>query len=195
MAIESIAKLQTDRDLMAKYSGKMGYSLALKYDDSLAGLMDNFSQTVGTLATALTYANVTRGIQYLDDANAPGSDRCMVVSPAQAIAFMALDEFVNNDYSKLSNSGPWKNNPGMEMAYQVSWWGYPIYRSTNVEGDNTNGHDNAMFHKDSITSVMQMHPKPHHHFDIDYIADKVVIEQVHGSIEQRDDHGIWLKGS
>lgn len=195
IAIESIAKLQTNRDLMGKYAGKMGYSLALAYDNSLAGLIDNFSQAVGTLGTALTYATITRGIQYLDDANAPGSDRVIVLSPAEAISVMSLKEFVNSDYAKLTNSGTFKTHPGLEMAYQTSWWGYPIYRSTNVEGTNAGGHDNGMFHRESIVSVMQMSPKPHHHFDIDYIADKVVIEQVHGSIEQRDDHGVFLRGS
>ena len=42
---------------------------------------------------------------------------------------------------------------------------------------------------------MQMTPTAHSQFDIDYLADKVVIEQVHGSSEQRDDHGVFMKGS
>ena len=193
IAIESIAKLQTDRDLMAKYAGKMGYSLGLAYDDTLAARMDNFTHAPGTLATALTYGVVTRGIQYLDDEDVPEMDRCMVVSPAEAISLMSLKEFVNNDYSKLQDT--FKAHPGLDRAYQTSWWGYPIYKSTNVEGTNTAGHDNGMFHREAIASVMQMNPTPHHHFDIDYIADKVVIEQVHGSAEQRDDHGVWLKGA
>ena len=31
--------------------------------------------------------------------------------------------------------------------------------------------------------------------DIDYLCDKVAIQQLHGSREMRDDHGVWLKGA
>ena len=94
IAIESIAKLQTDRDLMAAYAGKMGYSLALAFDDVLAGYPDNFSNAVGTLAVELTSDEILRAIQYLDDADAPQNERYMVVSPAQAIGFLKYETFV-----------------------------------------------------------------------------------------------------
>ena len=194
IAIESIAKLQTDRDLMSKYSGKMGYSLAVAFDNALSALMDNFSQspTAAALLTALTYSSLTRAIQYLDDADAPGMDRAMVVSPAESIALMSHKEFVNNDYSKLQDK--FSAHPGMEKAYQMSWWGIPFYRSTNVEGTNAAGHDNGMFHRDALVAIMQMSPTPRHHYDIDFFADKVALEQVYGVTEQWDNHGVYLPG-
>ena len=193
IAIESIAKLQTDRDLMAAYAGKMGYSLALAFDDVLAGYPDNFSNNVGTLAVELTSDEILRAIQYLDDADAPQNERYMVVSPAQAIGFLKYDTFVHNDYSSLH--GNVDTASGLENAYTRSFLGIPIYKSVNVEGSNAAGHDNALFHRESITAIMQMTPTAHSQFDIDYLADKVVIEQVHGSSEQRDDHGVFMKGS
>ena len=192
IAIESIAKLQTDRDLMSKYSGKMGYSLGVAFDNALSALVDDLTQEQGTLATALTYANLTRAIQYLDDADAPGSDRHFVLSPAEAIALMSHKEFVNNDYSKLQDK--FSAHPGMERAYQSSWWGLPFYRSTNIEGSNSAGHDNAFFHRETFVAIMQMKPTTRHHYDIDYFADKVAVEQVYGVKAQRTDHGVWMKG-
>ena len=192
IAIESIAKVQTDRDLMSKYAGKMGYTLAVDFDNALSTLVDDFSQEVGTLASNLTYSNVTRAIQYLDDVDAPAEDRCFVFSPAQAINIMSHDEFVNNDYSKLQ--GSWSDHPGMGRAYQTSWWGTPIYRSTNVEGTNAAGHDNVYFHKMALTAIMQLSPKTTHDYDIDYLVDKVAMEQIYGVLEQWDDHGVWCKG-
>ena len=192
MAIESIAKLQTDRDLMAAYAGKMGFSLGLSIDDVLAGYPDNFSNSVGTQLVDLTDDDILRAIQYLDDANAPQEDRNMVVSPAQALAFLKLDRFVHNDYSRLQ--GQLSGKPGVDKAYVTSFLDIPIFKSTNVEGSNTVGHDNAFFHREAVALIVQQMPKAYSDFDIDYIADKVVIEQVHGSSEVRDDHGVFMKG-
>tara|TARA_Y100000310_G_C20689057_1_gene820998 strand:- start:1272 stop:2183 length:912 start_codon:yes stop_codon:yes gene_type:complete len=193
IAIESIAKLQTDRDLMSAYAGKMGYSLGLAIDDVLAGYPDNFSNIVGTLAIALEDDDILRAIQYLDDADCPQTERNMVVSPAQALEFMKLDRFVHNDYSRLQ--GELSGTPGLDRAYVTSFLGIPIYKSVNVEGTNAAGHDNTLMHKESVALIVQQMPKAYSDFDIDYIADKVAIEQVHGSSEVRDDHGVFMRGS
>ena len=193
IAVESIAKLQTDRDLMSAYAGKMGYSLGLALDDVLAGYPDNYSNAVGTLAVALGGDDVLRAIQYLDDADAPQTDRAMVVSPAQAIEFLKLDRFVHNDYSRLQ--GSLSGTPGLDRAYVTSFLGIPIYKSVNVEGSNAAGHDNALFHREATALIVQQMPKAYGQFDIDYLADKVAIEQVHGSSEVRDDHGVFMRGS
>lgn len=192
IAIESIAKLQTDRDLMSAYAGKLGFSLGLALDDVLAGYPDNFSNVVGTLAVALTDDDLLDAIQFLDDANCPQEDRNIVVSPAQAIEFLKLDRHVHNDYSALH--GTVEGKSGVERAYVTSYMTIPIYKSTNVEGTNAAGHDNTLLHRQSVALIVQMMPRSHAAFDIDFIADKVVIEQVHGSSEVRDDHGVFMRG-
>ena len=193
IAIESIAKLQTDRDLMKAYAGKMGFSLALAFDDVLAGYPDNFANTVGTLAVPLSDDDWLRAIQYLDDVDVPQSDRYAVVSPAEAINMLKFDRFIHNDYERLQ--GAISGKPGLDKGYVTSFLSIPFYKSTNVEGTNAAGHDNALFHKESVVAIMQMTPSSHSMFDIDYLADKVVIEQVHGSSEARDDHGVFCRGS
>jgi hypothetical protein len=192
IAIESIAKLQTDRDLMTAYAGKMGYSLGLAFDDVIAGYPDNFSNAVGVLAVALTDDEILDAIQNLDDADVPQEDRNMVVSSAQAIEFLKLDRFVHNDYSQLHENVRPKS--GMERAYTTSYLGIPIYKSNNVEGTNSAGHDNTLMHREAIVAIMQMTPAAHHMYDIDYFADKIALEQVHGSSEARDDHGVFMRG-
>jgi hypothetical protein len=42
---------------------------------------------------------------------------------------------------------------------------------------------------------MQIAPKTYRQFDIDYIVDKVVVEQLYGTSEMRDDHGVFMKGA
>ena len=190
IAVESIAELQTNRAQLELYAGKMGYALALSFDDVLAGLVDNFTQVVGTLAVELTLEDILRAIQYLDDADVPSEERVFVMSPAQSIAMLKYDSFIHKDYESMH--GP--VGGAMEAGYVTSFLGIPILKSVNVEGTNSAGHDNGLFHKSALAAIMQMTPSAHSMYDIDYLADKVAIEHVHGSAEMRDDHGVWMKG-
>ena len=192
IAVESITKVQNNRDQLQLYAGKLGYALGLDVDDTLAGLPDNFSQTVGTLAAENTYHDYLRAIQYLDDANAPAESRYFVISPAAEVGLMKQDIYTNNDYTMLHGEG---RNTALEFAYVSSFLNIPVYKTTNVEGSNSAGHDNTLFQKESLALVMQMAPQMHSMFDIDYFADKVAIEQLYGTQEMRDDHGVWIKGA
>ena len=192
IAVESIVKVQNNRDQLQLYAGKLGYALGLDVDDTLAGLPDNFSQTVGTLAAENTYHDYLRAIQYLDDANAPAESRYFVISPAAEVGLMKADIYTNNVYSMLHGEG---RNTALEFAYVSSFLNIPVYKSTNVEGSNSAGHDNTLFQKEAIALVMQMNPTMHSMFDIDYFADKVAIEQLYGTQEMRDDHGVFIKGA
>jgi len=192
IAIEDITKIQANRDQMQLYAGKLGYALALAVDDVLAGLMDNFSQIVGSLGVNLVDDDLLRAQQYLDDADAPMDSRYMVVSPAEASGMLKLDRFVHNDYQVLHGD---LQTTDAARAYITSFLGMAIYKSVNVEGTNAAGHDNAMFHKNAIALVMQQSVKAYHHFDIDFIVDKVAMTQLYGTQEMRDDHGVFMRGA
>ena len=185
-AIEDIIKVQSAQDLRMRYTPQLGYALAVQEDDTLAGLVDNFSQTVGTLAVPLTDDNLLRADQYLNDANAPVEGRVIVISPAQKAEFMKLDKFIHADYS---------NSDVVKSGRLGSIYGYEIYVTTNVEGDNSAGHDNGMFQKDALAMVAQRTPGMESQRDIDYLCDKVVASDLFGTVEVRDDHGVWMKGS
>ena len=189
IAVESITKVQNNRDQLQLYAGKLGYALGLDVDDTLAGLPDNFSQTVGTLAAENTFHDYLRAIQYLDDANAPAESRYFVISPAAEVGLMKQDIYTNNDYTMLHGEG---RNTALEFAYVSSSLNIPVYKTTNVEGSNSAGHDNTLFQKETIALVMQMAPQMHSMFDIDYFADKVAIEQLYGTQDMRHDHGVWI---
>lgn len=193
IACESIVRVQANRDLLKEYAGKMGYALALSIDDTLAGLPDNFSQTVGTLAVENTDDELLRARQYLNDANASFGERAVVISPAAETGFLKLDKYTRDDYSAIHGVGA--RETGLQQAYVTSFYRMPVYVSTNVEGSNAAGHDNTMFQKEALALVVQMKPTAHHMYDIDYFVDKVAIEQLSGTREMRDDHGVWIKGA
>jgi len=191
VAIETVEKKQSHLDLMGIYGPRMGVALAMAVDDVLAGLVDDFSNTLGVLGTETSYDDYIRGDQYLNDANAPQDGRAIVVSPAGKTGLMKLDQFINADYSKL-NAGA---SPNLKSKNLGTWLGYPVYLSSNVEGTNAAGHDNAMFHKSAVALVIQINPTNHSQFDINFLAFKSVTEQLSGSKEMRDDHGVFLAGA
>lgn len=192
IALETYTRKQSNRDLLAFYAPEQGYALGLSLDDNLAGLVDDFTQTVGTLAQGMTYAQeILRARQYLDDANAPGEDRCWIISPAEEANWMNMDQLINRDYSQLHGA---VGKKALNMAYIGNVLGDPVYKSTNVEGSNAAGHDNGYFQKEAIACVVQLKATTHMQFDINYLANKVVVEHIYGSKEMRDDHGVWAKG-
>ena len=193
IAVESIVKVQGNRDQLKLYASKMGYALGLAVDDVLAGLVDDFSNAVGVLTADLTDDDILRARQYLNDADAPLEGRVIVVSPAQESGLLKLDRFVKNDYTMLH--GAEAPSTGLERAYVSSFYRTPIYMSVNVEGTNAVGHDNGMFQREAVVLVMQMRPTAHSMYDIDYLVDKVVVEQLYGSREMRDDHGVFMRGA
>ena len=193
IAVESIVNVQANRDLLEFYAGKLGYALGLAYDDALAALPDDFTQTVGVLAVENSDNELIRSRQYLDDADAPRTERYFVFSPAAEGGLLKLQRFVSNDYTALHGSGA----PAtlLESAYMTTFYRIPIYVSVNVEGTNAAGHDNTLFHREAIAGAMQMSPTARHMYDIDYLVDKVAVEQISGVREMRDSHGVWIQGA
>jgi hypothetical protein len=194
IAVESIVKVQANRDMLKLYAGKQGYALALAVDDVGAGLVDDFSQYVGSLTVENTDDEFIRARQYLADANALQEGDCYIaVSPAGEGGMLKMDKYIHNDYSSIHGEGT--RDTAFKQAYSTSFYRMPVYVSTNVEGTNAAGHDNAMFQKQALALVMQMKPTAHSAYDINYLTDKVVIEQLYGWKEMRDDHGVWIKGA
>lgn len=192
MAVETATAKQSYKDLIELYGPEMGYALALAVDDDLAGLVDDFATNiVGSLGALPSYEDFLKSRRLLNDANVSRKGRVGVFSPAAEEGFLQLDQFIRTDYSKIQGA----KDDDDDMGYVGSWFGIPIYVSTNVEGDNTAGHDNAMFHSEAIACVMQMTPTTHRWLDINYLANKVVTEQLYGVKEMRDDHGVWFRAA
>ena len=192
IAVETKTKKQSNRDLMDFYAPEQGYTLALSIDTSLGNYIDGVTNSVGTLAINLSHSDLRRARQYLDDAEVPQEGRVMIVSPAEESGFLDMPQMIHEDYRRLQSGGEMS---AKDRAYVKTWLDIPIYKTTNVEGSNAAGHDNVMMHKEGIALVVQMEATSHVFFDIDYLANKAVVEQLYGSAKMRDDHIVWLKGA
>lgn len=186
-AIEDVVRPMIKQDLVSRYMPKIGYALAKEIDTAIAALIDDgtISQTVGTLATGLSYDNIVRSDQYLNDADAPDEDRVIIISNAEKANWLKMDQFINRDYQEI------------RQGLLGSVLSYPILISNNTNGDNTNGHDNVMLHKSSIMLAQQIKPNIRTAYDIDYLCAKVVGLESYG-IDYNEaytaTHSVWMKG-
>lgn len=104
-AVENITDVQSQTDLMNKYSSKAGYALAAAADTNLHTLPQSFSQIVGALGVEPTEDNWLRASQYLDDALAPNDgERFIIVRPATFYAMQKTQRFTNADYAGTANA-------------------------------------------------------------------------------------------
>ena len=190
-AVEDVIKPMVKVEQIAAYMPEIGYALAKQEDDDLAALIDDgtITNTVGTLATGLTYDNYVRADQYLQDAEAPEDDRVIIISHAEKANALKQDQFVNSQYVKLQEG---RSNTGLLGGIL----GYPVFVTGNTNGSNAAGHDNVMMHKSAIFMAQQIAPNVATSWDQDYYAAKVSALETYGMaiVQAYTDHAVWLKG-
>jgi hypothetical protein len=188
LGIEDIVKVQSNVDLQNEYQRKLGYALARDIDSKLAADFAGFSQTVGTLGTAASDANVLGAVKLLDDADVPQDDRFFIMTPAEKVAKLALDRWSNALYIGTGNM-PVKNGVLGEM------YGLTLKVTTNLVKPAAGQANNAIFHRDALALVEQRTPKTHIFYDIDFFTWKLASEVIYGHQEMRDNFGILVNGA
>lgn len=192
----SAFEVDTETDVLShinwveKYAPFAGYNVALKIDDDLAGLPDDFTNTVGTLTVDVTDQDILDAINYLDDASAPRNDRFFVFSPKQKNYLLQEERYVNRDYKDVIGSADPKALPGTQFSnvYGPAW-----FWSENVEGTNGAGHDNTLFQREVVAlAIVAQYTKSMYEIDDD--AEKHAVHAIYGIKEMRDNHGVWIKG-
>jgi len=188
--IEKIVDVFSNIDLRNEYILGGAYSLKRSVDVSIADLFDGFSQTVGTLAIGLTDDERLQAMQELLDENVPFDN------PDDLTWALSPKEFLTNwlPNERISNMQYGGGNQVMKDARLAQVYGATTFVSTTIEGDNTNGHDNALLHKEAIALVMDEMPTWDSWRNVLHIADEVVCDTIYGVDEIRDVAGVWLKG-
>ena len=164
-------------NLRAKYTTKGGYALAAAVDTNLAALATSFSQTVGTLGIEMTYDNLLRAWQYLEDANAPETDRFIILGPADTAGILKLEEFKSSDYVGPSSAGD-----AVKRAMVGEILGAPTYKTTLVTTPSGGQHESWFCHKDGVALIMQ-DVKSRADYVIERDADVVLLTQIYGYTE------------
>lgn len=186
--LEEFEKSLSIVDQTKWYTKAAAYVVDLAVDDVLAGLIDNFSQVIGTLAVDLTDADVRRGDQYLGDANAPGEGRYFAMAPATKNSMLGIDRYASSDFNRNGGANIVKGEFG--TIYGLKTW-----ESTNIEGSNAAGHDNGIYQRDAIALAMRMSPRTRRFDDIQNLSEQVAVSVIFGAVETRDDHGVFARGA
>jgi hypothetical protein len=201
--LEDIVKVQSNQDLQARYTEKVGYALAKQIDTDLLGLYSGLSQSVGSAGVAITDANILTAIQYLDDADAPAGDRYLVLKPAQMKAILGIDKFVRADaVGYLASMSPITTgrlqggdfNPTEVKGYFGQIYGISVYISTNVatSGSSPVSQYNLLFQKDAFLLVSQQDIRFQQAYNIRSLANEIVADTIYGVAEFRDEFAVKI---
>jgi len=195
--LEDIVKIQSRVDLRSKYTSKVGQALAKAIDTDLFALYAALGQSVGTAATDVTDAVILRGIQYLDDADAPAGQRSLVLKPSQMHAILGIDKFVRADaVGYLAAMSPITTgklqggefNPSQVKGYFGQIYGVSVYVTTNVPTTGTSpiSTHNLLFHRDAFLLAKQQDIRTQADYNIRSLATEVVADVLYGVLEFRD---------
>lgn len=176
---EDIAQLLSRNDVKGEMTKKMGYALGRAVDVNLAALAQNFSQIVGTLGVELTFDNLLRAVQYLEDAGYDiAEDVKWLVSPAQKAGFMKMDTFTHADYV-----GSAASTAAHERATIGVFQGAPVVVSQIMRSPASGQHENVLLHRETVALIMAQNPKTTTERIALDLADVVVQDQIYGYSE------------
>ena len=216
--IEDIAKTQALDSMRAFYTDDAGYALAIQVDTDLGGNAATFAAaaTVPTTAgtdydeavigsdgstqwtdqasgngAALTDAGIRRAIQYLDASNVPSRNRALCVSEVEKRKLLGLARFTEQAFVGDAGSANSIRNGLIGNVY-----GIPVYVSTNLPVDEANDsttYDVAMlFQKEAIVLVEQIGPRTQTQYQLPFLGDLFVADQVWGHGNMRPEAGISI---
>lgn len=200
---ERIVQVLARNDLKSIMQSKMGYSLGRAIDVRIGALFASLSQAVGTLGVEVTYDNLLRAVEYLENAGYDmGSDVTWFFSPAQKSGIMKMDTFINASYV-----GEDAARMAHEKATIGTFQGAPIKISNLLTAPAAGQHDNVLFHKETFALIMAQEPETVLDSIALDIADVVVQHQISGiaevdrysetpgNITATDEGGVWIKGT
>ncbi len=154
VAIEYRLSIQSKYELASKYPHKMTNALVDNIDTDLTGLYASASQIVGGGSSAITEANIVRGIQYFNDAKVPQTGRHFVVCPAGMSNMQLISRYTDYQTTGEKKAPQVGGNNG--LIGNVN--GVPVHMSQNILGPASTGvptHHNLLFHRDFASLVMQ----------------------------------------
>ena len=175
--VENITEVQSKTNLRSKYTEKGGYALASAVDTNLAALPASFSQIVGTLGVELTYDNLLRGDQYLNDGNSSGDERFIIVGPAAKAGLLKLEQLTNRDYVMGDEAGR-----AVRDGFIGKILGASTHVTTLVNSPSAGQAECWYCHKDGVALIMQ-DTKSHADYVIERDADVVLLTQLYGYTE------------
>ena len=143
-ALDKMTEIQSQNDLRSIYTERAGF--ALSRDIEYAILAEratingyNTASNVITSGAPLDYTDILAGIEILELANVPLKSIRLVISPKQHASLLTQDEFISNDYSRISGLGTGSRG----LVGVIQSLGVPVYVTTSLGTNDTDGFFNG----------------------------------------------------
>ena len=179
---EDIALIQSEADLVSKYSRMMGEALARQVDTDIWAELDGLNQTQDLSAdNTLTAAIFEAVLATLGENDIPYMDgECaMVVNPTLFADMLNPSDGISQYF--IRNDAVGEGNHGLRSGMIGSLYGIDVYMSNTVSSaladDTVVG---AVFHKSAAVFASQQEVRVQSEYSIDALGTKLVSDLLNG---------------
>ena len=179
---EDVAEIQSQPDLVAKYSRMMGEALARQVDADIWAELDGLNQSIDLSAdNTLTAAIFESALANLGENDVPYMDgECaMVVNPTLFADILNPSAGIAQYF--IRNDAVGEGNRGLRAGMVGSLYGIDVYMSNTVSSSGTDGTvSGAIFHKTACAIAVQNEVRVQSEYSIDALGTKVVSDLLYG---------------
>tara|TARA_R110000851_G_scaffold205753_1_gene357784 strand:+ start:220 stop:1113 length:894 start_codon:yes stop_codon:yes gene_type:complete len=185
---EDVALIQSEADLVAKYSRMMGEALARQVDTDIWAELDGLSATMDLSSdNTLTSAKFEEALAVLGEADIPYMDgECaMVVNPTLFADILNPSAGISQYF--IRNDAVGEGNRGLRSGMVGSLYGIDLYMSNTVSSALADGTvAGAIFHRTACAFASQQQVRVQSEYSIDALGTKVVSDLMYG-VKKIDD--------
>jgi len=185
---EDVALIQSEADLVAKYSRMMGEALARQVDADIWAELDGLNQSIDLSAdNTLTAAVFESALANLGENDVPYMDgECaMVVNPTLFADILNPSAGIAQYF--IRNDAVGEGNKGLRSGMVGSLYGIDVYMSNTVSSALADGTvSGAIFHKSACAFASQQEVRVQSEYSIDALGTKVVSDLLYG-VKKIDD--------
>ena len=179
---EEIALIQSEADLVSKYSRMMGEALARQVDADIWAELDGLNQSQDLSADNTLTAGVFESVlATLGENDIPYMDgECsMVVNPTLFADILNPSGGIAQYF--IRNDAVGEGNRGLRSGMVGSLYGIDVYMSNTVSSSGTDGTvAGAVFHKSAAVFASQQEVRVQSEYSIDALGTKLVSDLLYG---------------
>lgn len=179
---EDVAEIQSNVDMVAKYSQMMGEALARQVDADIWGELDGLNQSQALSADdTLTAAVFEAALANLGENDVPYMDgECaMVVNPTLFADILNPSSGIAQYF--IRNDAVGEGNRGLRSGMVGSLYGIDVYMSNTIStGGTATTIPGAIFHKSACAIAVQNEVRVQSEYSIDALGTKVVSDLLYG---------------
>ena len=189
---EDLTLIQSEADLVEKYSRMMGEALSRQVDADIWSELQNLEDSLNLADDdTLTAGKFEEALATLGEADIPYMDgECaMVVNPT--LYADILNPSVGIAQNFIRNDAVGEGNRGLRSGLVGSLYGIDVYMSNTVDTANEGGAgantiSGAIFHKSAVAFASQQDVRVQSEYSIDALGTKVVADLLYG-VKRIDD--------